>query len=98
MIGAAVAQALKDAEYAVDWVQDGQSAIEAAHAETYDLSLLDLGRATSGRHPRIARLPEDEPPVACHHRDACDSIDDRIQGLDLGTEDCRRPDLDLCPR
>ena len=42
MIGAAVTQALKDAAYAVDWVMDGQTAIEAAEAEAYDLALLDL--------------------------------------------------------
>ena len=33
MIGAAVTQALKDAAYAVDWVMDGQTAIDAAEAE-----------------------------------------------------------------
>ena len=32
LIGAAVAQALKDAAYAVDWVRDGQTAIEAARS------------------------------------------------------------------
>ena len=42
MIGAAVTQALKDAAYAVDWVMDGQTAIDAAEAEAYDLALLDL--------------------------------------------------------
>jgi CheY-like chemotaxis protein len=43
MIGAAVTQALKDAAYAVDWVMDGQTALEAAEAELYDLAVLDLG-------------------------------------------------------
>ena len=43
MIGAAVAQALKDAAYAVDWIMDGVAAIAAAEAESYDLALLDLG-------------------------------------------------------
>src|SRR6202158_1040171 len=43
MIGAAIAQALKDAAYAVDWVTDGQSATDAADVEPYDLILLDLG-------------------------------------------------------
>ena len=43
MIGTAVAQALKDACYAVDWVVGGQTAIEAGKAELYDLVLLDLG-------------------------------------------------------
>ena len=50
MIGAAVAQALKDASYAVDWVMDGVAAIEAVEAESYDLVLLDLG-LPGGRRP-----------------------------------------------
>jgi two-component system OmpR family response regulator len=34
MIGAAVAEALKDAAYATDWVQDGELAMEAIRSET----------------------------------------------------------------
>ena len=37
MIGAAVTQALKDASYAVDWVTDGETAIEAHHASELDV-------------------------------------------------------------
>ena len=43
MIGAGVAQALKDAAYAVDWVSDGDIAVAATESATYDLVLLDLG-------------------------------------------------------
>ena len=43
MIGAGVAQALKDATYAVDWVTDGDVAVDAAENAAYDLVLLDLG-------------------------------------------------------
>ncbi len=50
MIGRAVQQALKDAAYAVDWVTDGEDAIDAAQAEAYELALLDLGLPkTDGR-------------------------------------------------
>ncbi len=57
MIGAAVAQALKDAAYAVDWVSDGQTAIEAAEVETYDVALLDLGLPkTDGKPFEIREL------------------------------------------
>jgi hypothetical protein len=43
MIGAAVVEALKDAAYAVDWVRDGELAMEAIRSETYEIALLDLG-------------------------------------------------------
>jgi len=87
MIGAAVAEALKDSAYAVDWVRDGVLAIEAVRSETYDIALLDLGlpmmdglevlkkvRAGSGRLPVIILT-------------ARDGLSDRIHGLDLGADD-----------
>ena len=87
MIGAAVAEALKDSAYAVDWVRDGVLAIEAVRSETYDIALLDLGlpmmnglevlkkvRAGSGRLPVIILT-------------ARDALSDRIHGLDLGADD-----------
>lgn len=87
MVGAAVAQALKDAAYAVDWVTDGQTAIEAASAETYDLTLLDLGLpAPDGTEVlrEFRRMDRQLPVIIVTARDA---IDDRIQGLDLGADD-----------
>ena len=87
MVGAAVAQALKDAAYAVDWVTDGQAAIEAARAEAYDLTLLDLGLpATDGTEVlRVFRKMNRQLPVIIVT--ARDAIDDRINGLDLGADD-----------
>lgn len=87
MVGAAVAQALKDAAYAVDWVSDGQTAIEAARAEAYDLSLLDLGLpAPDGTQVlrEFRKMDRQLPVIIVTARDA---IDDRIQGLDLGADD-----------
>lgn len=87
MIGAAVTQALKDAAYAVDWAMDGQTAVEAAEAEPYDLVLLDLGLPGSDgldmlRHFRAMR--RQLPVIIVTARDG---IDDRIEGLDLGADD-----------
>lgn len=87
MIGAAVVEGLKDAAYAVDWVCNGDLAVEAIRSETYDLALLDLGlpivdgldvlkKARAGR----ARLPV----IILTARDG---LSDRIQGLDLGADD-----------
>jgi two-component system OmpR family response regulator len=43
MIGEAVANALSDASYAVDWVRDGDAACTALDSHVYDIILLDLG-------------------------------------------------------
>jgi two-component system OmpR family response regulator len=87
MIGAAVEQALKDAAYAVDWVTDGETAIDVAGNEAYELALLDLGLPTSdGRDVlrRIRALARRLPVIIVTARDG---VDDRIEGLDLGADD-----------
>jgi two-component system OmpR family response regulator len=87
MIGAAVAQALKDAAYALDWVTDGQTAIEAAGIEAYDLVLLDLGLPNPDGIEVLRELRKSKPPLPVIIVTARDGIDDRIRGLDLGADD-----------
>ncbi len=87
MIGAAVAQALKDAAYAVDWVTDGEAAVHAAESEAYELVLLDLGLPKAdGRDVlgRLRGLNRTRPVIIVTARDG---IEDRIDGLDLGADD-----------
>ncbi len=87
MIGAAVMQALKDAAYAVDWVTDGETALEAAEAESYDVALLDLVLPqTDGQEVlrRLRRIGRRLPVIIVTARDG---IEDRIDGLDLGADD-----------
>ena len=87
MVGAAVKQALKDAAYAVDWVTDGETAIQAAENEAYEVALLDLGLPlTDGREVlrRIRGLGRKLPVIIVTARDG---VDDRIDGLDLGADD-----------
>jgi two-component system OmpR family response regulator len=87
MIGAAIEQALKDAAYAVDWVTNGEAAVHAAENETYELVLLDLGlpRADGRDVLRYLRgLGRNLPVIIVTARD---SVEDRIEGLDLGADD-----------
>jgi len=87
MIGAAVQQALRDAAYAVDWVMDGETAIQAVENEAYEVALLDLGLpAADGREVLSCfRTRGRKLPVIIVT--ARDSVDDRIDGLDLGADD-----------
>jgi two-component system OmpR family response regulator len=87
MVGAAVAQALKDAAYAVDWVTDGRTAIEAAEAETYDVALLDLGLPETDGREVLLRLRGTGRQLPVIIVTARDGLDDRIDGLDLGADD-----------
>jgi two-component system OmpR family response regulator len=87
MIGAAMAQALKDAAYAVDWVSDGESAIEAAQVERYDLALLDLGLPKPDGLDVLRCFRNTRPPLPVIIVSARDGIEDRIGGLDLGADD-----------
>ena len=76
MIGAAVAQALRDAAYAVDWVTDGETAIQAAENEAYEVALLDLGLpAADGREVlrRFRMRGRRLPVIIVTARDGIDS-------------------------
>ena len=87
MIGAAIGQALKDADYAVNWVRDGAAALAAIGAQEYGIVLLDLGllRKDGLEVLRTARSRGHAVPVLVIT--ARDGIDDRIRGLDSGADD-----------
>ena len=87
MIGEAVTIALKDAAYAVDWVEDGAAASNVLEDGNHQAVLLDLGLP---RHDgfevlrRLRRLGKQIPVIIITARD---EVADRIKGLDLGADD-----------
>jgi two-component system OmpR family response regulator len=87
MVGAAVAQALRDAAYAVDWVTDGETAIHAAENEAYEVALLDLGLPVADGREVLRRLRSLGRKLPVIIVTARDGVDDRIDGLDLGADD-----------
>jgi len=87
MIGAAMEQALKDQAYAVDWVTDGQTAIEAADVEPYDLVVLDLGLPQADGTEVLRRFRKRRRLLPVIIVTARDGVDSRIDGLDLGADD-----------
>jgi two-component system OmpR family response regulator len=87
MIGEAVVQALRDAAYAVDWVEDGMTASSALERHQFEVVLLDLNLP---KRDGLAVLREnrskgDNVPVII--LTARDALEDRIAGLDLGADD-----------
>jgi len=87
MIGQAVQQALRDAAYAVDWAQDGSTALESAAAERYDLVLLDLGLPKADGFEVLKQLRAGRHQLPVIIVTARDDVDDRVKGLDLGADD-----------
>lgn len=87
MLGTALLQALHDASYAVDWVVDGPLASAALDTEEYELVLLDLGLPRRDGIEVLRRLRGrgDATPVLIIT--ARDSVDQRIEGLDVGADD-----------
>lgn len=85
-IGSAIKQALEDATFTVNWVQDGHSALSSLAVEEYALILLDLG--LPGKDGLLVlqelRQTHNIPAIIITARDA---VEDRIKGLDMGADD-----------
>ena len=86
-IGEAMQGALKDAAYAVDWVQDGQAALASLACQHYDLVLLDLGLPGKDGLEVLRNLRAQSNPVPLLIVTARDGLDDRLGGLDGGADD-----------
>jgi DNA-binding response OmpR family regulator len=90
-----LAEALTDQRYVVDIVTDGEAGWQQVKALEYDLLLLDV------------MLPELDGLSLCHRLrshgyklpimllTACDTIDDEINGLDVGADDYIVKPIDL---
>ena len=87
MIGEAVVVALRDAAYAVDWVQDGAAATSALELGEHQAVLLDLGLPKRDGLEVLRRLRQAGNAVPVIVITARDGIDDRIKGLDFGADD-----------
>ena len=86
-IGAGIAQGLRLAGFAVDWVTDGLAADAALSASPYTLLVLDLGLPRlDGLEllDKLRRKGDLTPVIVVTARDA---ISDRIAGLNLGADD-----------
>jgi len=87
MIGEVVAQSLKEASYAVDWVRDGQTALNTLSTQVYDIVLLDLGLPKRDGLEVLRGVRDKHNPVPVLVITARDTLDDRIRGLDSGADD-----------
>lgn len=87
MIGDAIQGALRDAAYATDWVQDGQTALVTLAAQAYDLMLLDLGLPNKDGFEVLSTLRAQNNQLPLLIITARDTLDARVRGLDSGADD-----------
>ena len=95
MIAEGVRKALRADGCAVDWVQDGASAISAASNEPYDLVLLDLGLPKRDGLEVLRSLRAGGRDVPVMIVTARDAVSDRVKGLDAGADDYLVKPFDL---
>lgn len=87
MIANAVSEGLKSACYAVDWVNNGNTAEQALTTQSYDLVLLDLGLPGQDGLQLLRHLRQTQNHTPVLIVTARDDLDSRLAGLDGGADD-----------
>jgi two-component system OmpR family response regulator len=87
LLGEAIQQALHDAAYAIDWVQDGDTALSTIKTQDYALVLLDLSLPKKDGIEVLSDLRKAKNAVPIIIITARDAVEDRIKGLDYGADD-----------
>lgn len=87
MIAEAVSNGLKTARYAVDWVNNGNTAELALNSQQYDLVLLDLGLPGQDGLQVLKHLRQEKNNTPVLIVTARDDLDSRLAGLDGGADD-----------
>ena len=85
LIGEALGQALRDASYTLDWVQDGQSGLAAAKSHEYSVMLLDLGLPRKSGFEVLASLRNSQNRLPTIIVTAQEQVEDRIKGCQFNT-------------
>lgn len=86
-IGQSLMRALKNADYSVDWLRDGETAKRVMLDNRYAVVLLDLGLPGADGIDVLATVRAKGCTAAVLIVTARDDIDARVRGLDLGADD-----------
>ncbi len=95
MIAEAIRTGLKRDGFAVDWVDDGESADQVLRTEEFDLLILDLGLPRKGGLEVLRSLRARQQTLPVLIITARDAVSDRVQGLDAGADDYLVKPFDL---
>ena len=95
LLGDGVRVGLKQAGFAVDWVQDGQAAKLALETEEYALVVLDLGLPKLSGMDLLKWLRTQVSTLPVLILTARDTVADRVSGLNSGADDYLIKPFDL---
>ena len=95
VLAAALTRALSQAAYAVDLVEDGELANHALAANSYDLVVLDIALPKIEGLAVLRRLRDRRSQTPVLILTARDTLEDRVNGLDLGADDYLTKPFDL---
>ena len=95
VLAAALTRALTQATYAVDLVSDGEAANQAVASNAYDLVVLDIALPKLDGLAVLRRLRDRRSQVPVLILTARDTLEDRVEGLDLGADDYMTKPFDL---
>ena len=91
----AIVSALRQSGYSIDHVASGVEAEHSARLCNYDLIILDLGLPGMDGLEVLKKIRERGQPVPVLILTARDTLDERVQGLDLGANDYLTKPFDL---
>jgi two-component system, OmpR family, response regulator QseB len=86
-LGEGLSLGLRELGHTVDWVKDGVSAQQAASTENLDALILDLGLPGKDGLEVLKHIRGGEKNIPVLVLTARDSVENRIEGLDLGADD-----------
>lgn len=101
LLGDGVRVGLKQYGYTVDWVKDGQAALQALLTENFDMVVLDLGLPKKSGLDVLKAVRAKNIGTPVMILTASETVEDRVKGLDAGGDDylVKPFDLDeLCAR
>ena len=87
MLGEGIAEGLKQHNYAVDLMFDGNIAAQALSTEAYDVAIIDIGLPSQDGISIVRDLRAKGGHVPVLLLTARDAVDDRVKGLDSGADD-----------
>jgi two-component system response regulator QseB len=95
LLGDGIQAGLTQANYAVDWVTDGEAGEHALRVENYDALILDLILPKKGGLKILKNLRGRGDMIPVLILTARDTIDDKVIGLDSGADDYLVKPFDL---
>lgn len=95
LLGDGLHAGLTHAGFAVDWVRDGDAAVAALSAESFDALVLDLGLPKRDGLSVLRWLRGRGDETAVLILTARDQLEDKVRGLDLGADDYVLKPFDL---